>query len=177
MINKLKTNALSSFNFEKEKTSVKKQFWFFLLAYVTRVVFFGSVLLLNPKVEEESFIETFAEAVLYIPWNAIPVAMILFEHFRTFKLVGKQRRREISDDQTSEVTADVTADEINPVQRKLLDSRSLQGGSLDSEELQLALRYDKGDKDTESANSSFTDGRSSPRGSRQLAKNISSEEI
>ena len=90
MINKLTTKSTDSVyrrTFEKEKNSVKYQFWFFLLAYITRVAFFGAVLIVNADDENESFSATFAEAILYIPWNVIPVATILYEHFRTFKMV------------------------------------------------------------------------------------------
>ena len=92
MINKLttkSTNTVHRRTFEKEKSSVKYQFWFFLLAYLTRVVFFASVLNFSPSERHESFNETLAEAILYIPWNVIPVATILYEHYRTFKMVLK----------------------------------------------------------------------------------------
>ena len=90
MINKLttkSTNAVHRRTFEKEKSSVKYQFWFFLLAYITRVAFFSAVLALGPDKRHESFTATFAEAILYIPWNVVPVATILYEHFRTFRMV------------------------------------------------------------------------------------------
>ena len=157
MINKLKSREQK--NLDREKNSVKKQFWFFLIAFVSRAAFFGIVLMFNPRELRESWTDTFVEAILYIPWNVVPVAMILFEHFRTFRQLGKVNSKQMAayeavDDSELDFTVHNKGDGDILVYRK-----SVQSPSIDSEELELKLNYDAPDNDKES--SGFTDGRNS----------------
>ena len=72
---------------------------------------------------------------------------------------------QVYDDTTTE--SQIT---FNQDRKKLLDSRSLKGGdSVNSEEVKLALRYDPG---SDSAHSSFTDGRTNDQ--RGLNSNLGS---
>lgn len=94
MIEKLNKGP-SLVDFTKEKKSVKRQFLIFLISFVTRVLYFTVKIthyyIYGYEEEGDRFTSTFIVLLLYIPWNAVPILVILWEHNRTFKTLSINR--------------------------------------------------------------------------------------
>ena len=85
--------------FESEKSSILQQFFFFLVAFVTRTIFYSYELYLvlndSPTTEEsgEGFWTALVESILYIVWNVLPVSFVFFTHLRTFKAIKENKAK------------------------------------------------------------------------------------
>ena len=117
-------------DFTNSKQSVKMQFTIFLIAFVSRWVFFMILILdsyiqeSNSMEEEEPFWASLTELILYIPWNVVPVLVVLYEHHRTFKNLRIHRNEvSMSDIQVSGTLSHVsTTNNYFEVKRELSGS-------------------------------------------------------
>ena len=64
------------------------QFMFFLVSFVTRLVFFILELILeadSKNYESNNFWWQLAQVILYVPWSMLPISYILWCHARTYR--------------------------------------------------------------------------------------------
>ena len=67
---------------ELQTKSVKRQFWFFLVGFLFKTLFYISELWLF---KYYYFTGVIILDFISISWNITPIAFVLFEHHRTFK--------------------------------------------------------------------------------------------
>ena len=70
---------------ERERSSVKRQFLFFLVSYITRLIFFIGTIIGFERQFGHAFWWQAVNLLMYIPWNILPIAYILWVHAKTYK--------------------------------------------------------------------------------------------
>ena len=64
------------------------QFIFFLVSFVTRLVFFICEMILeadSKNYEKSSFEWQLSQCIMYVPWSMLPISYILWCHARTYR--------------------------------------------------------------------------------------------
>lgn len=78
---------------DKDTRYVLYQFYFFILSYLLRLVFFIPQLIGLTVGFDSTFVWQFTDLILNIPWSILPITFILWVHRRNYSQTKKEKER------------------------------------------------------------------------------------